>query len=183
MSEETRMKIRGLRQFKSLDGCAFDFPEEGHQAFEEILFNDKLYGTNYTIEKALELPELIDADQPSSQGGFRANPSNGNVNNNRPFHNTSSSQSSRAGRLDIFVGNLPFNCEVDKLQAFITNQGIDGRDVEIRFVMDKDTGQQKGFGFISTFDQEKYNTLLNLNGKIFSGKTLRVNDANSKPNK
>ena len=41
ITEDIKGKIRGLKVFKSMDGCVFDYPEDAHTLFEEIVFNDK----------------------------------------------------------------------------------------------------------------------------------------------
>ena len=63
LKEEIKSKIRGMRLFASMDGCVFDYPEEGHEIFEEILYNDRFYGTNYNLEKIEDLPELLNIDE------------------------------------------------------------------------------------------------------------------------
>ena len=42
LSEDVKGKIKGLKVSKSMDGCVFDFPEDSHTLFEEIVFNDIL---------------------------------------------------------------------------------------------------------------------------------------------
>jgi hypothetical protein len=74
LPEDIKGKIRGLKAFKAMDGCVFDFPEETHKNFEEMVKADKLHGTNFTLSKAEELPELeevVDAYGGGSFGGGR----------------------------------------------------------------------------------------------------------------
>lgn len=197
--EDVKGKIRGLKVFKTMDGCVFDFPEDSHTLFEEIIFNDKFHGINYTLSKAEELPELLEADNvypgnkpafgsnnSSTQGfrsnqGFRGN-SFGNNNSgstNRSFSASAGSRS-RKERMDIFVGNLSSNADVNTVSNFLSANKIDTSDLEIRLVNDKDTGSFKGFGFVSCYDAEKYANILQLGGRMLNGRVVRINDANDK---
>ena len=76
MPEDVKGKIRGLKAFKSMDGCVFDFPEDTHKMFEEILMADKLHGTNFTLTKAEELPEL-EVEENTYQGNSYGGGSSG----------------------------------------------------------------------------------------------------------
>jgi ATP-dependent RNA helicase DDX21 len=186
LPENIRQKARGLRQFKSMDGCVFDFPEDGHTEFEEIIFNDKLYGVNYTIEKTEVLPELVDVDEKGhsypSNNNFRSNRNDradrqGNGFNNDRNNNT---RGGRNDKLDIFIGNLASTIETDRIKSFIDSNGVDTSDVDVRLVLDKETGSKKGFGFITTFRKEIYDKILQLNGKMLLNRAVRINDAKSK---
>lgn len=96
LPDNIKDKIRGMRPFKSMDGCVFDYPEDTHKDFEEIIFNDKMYGQNYTLKKIEEIPELLEsgdnAPRNNSFGGNGhgngyGNNFNGNNNNNNNFGN------------------------------------------------------------------------------------------------
>jgi ATP-dependent RNA helicase DDX21 len=189
LPENIRQKVRGLRQFKTMDGCVFDFPEEGHTEFEEIVFNDKLYGINYTLTKTEELPELVDVDEKGhsfgNNSGFRNNGRNDRQGDrfgggDRGHNLRSSDKGRRDERLDIFIGNLASTIETDKIKSFIENSGIDTSDVDVRLVIDKETGNKKGFGFITTFRKDIYDRILQLNGKMLLNRSVRINDAKSK---
>jgi ATP-dependent RNA helicase DDX21 len=184
--EDTRQKIKGLRQAKTMDECVFDFPEEGHDLFEEMIYNDKLYGRNYTISKCETLPELVDLDERGhgiSQGPFRnTNQTNGNNNSRSQSagHFTRSQGPAGVDRMDIFIGNLSSMTQADRIKTFLDSQGVDTSDTDIRLVNDKETGSFKGFGFISTFKKDTYNKILTLNGKMLANRALRINDAKNK---
>lgn len=207
--EDVKGKIRGLKVFKTMDGCVFDYPEDGHTLFEEIMFNDKFHGINYTLSKAEELPELLEAENvygsnnnnTSRFGGYNSNNSgNGGFNRgnnfggnsggfnregsgNRSFSASAGNRGSfgnRKDRLDIFIGNLSSNADSNSVINFLQANRIDTSDVDVRLVNDKDTGSFKGFGFISCFDKEKYANILQLAGKMINGRSVRINDANDK---
>ena len=182
LTEEYRSKIRGVRQFKTQDGAVFDFPEDGHKEFEEMIFNDRLHGTSYTLSKPEQLPELIEEKQFNNNNSFNNGFNRGGNNNNNSFNRSQSNgrSQSRAGRFDIFIGNLPSAADQDQIKTFIANNGIVSKDLDVRLVFDKDTGSFKGFSFVSTFDKGVYDKLLTLNGKMYMNRSLRVNDAASK---
>jgi len=190
--EDVKGKIRGLKVFKSMDGCVFDYPEDGHTLFEEIMFNDRFHGINYTLSKAEELPELLETENvygSSSNGGntmrtpYGGNNFNNN-NGNRSFSANAQSRNNnnlnRKDRMDIFIGNLPSNADSNTVLNFLQTNKIDSKDIDIRLVNDKDSGFFKGFGFISCFDKEKYANILQLTGKMINGRSVRINDANDK---
>jgi len=166
--DDVRNKIRGMRAFKTMDGVAFDYPEAENQTFEEIIYNDKLYGVNYKLQKEEQLPELAEA--VDSSFGFKTN-SNNNGNENRNGHFR------RQGRMDVFIGNLPNSVNITEIESFIQNNGISKNDLEVRIVIDKDTGNQKNFGYISVYNKEQFDKIITLNGKSLMGKLLRINDA------
>lgn len=190
LPEAIKSKIRGMRVFKSMDGCVFDYPEEGHKDFEEIIFNDRLYGDNYTLSNIEELPELMENSDGVSTSNSRDFRNGGHSSSNyagssgRSFSAGSkfvrSGRSDRSNRMDIFIGNIPFGSEESQLKQWVEKHGVDTSDIDIRFAVDKDSNQMRGFGFISVYDKEKQAKILELNGKQFNHKVLRINDANTK---
>jgi ATP-dependent RNA helicase DDX21 len=188
LKDEIKQKIRGLKCYASMDGCAFDYPEEGHEIFEEILYNDRYYGTNYNLSKPETLPEVQEqkTDTYSSNNTHTNGSSNGfnrnnNFDNNRGREYNTRSHSHKPGRMDIFVGNMPFNVDENKLKEFVSSNGVDVTDLEVRFVMDKETNKPKGFGFISVYDKSIYDKILKLNQKQLNSRSLIITE--SKNNK
>lgn len=184
LTDEKREKVRGMKPFKTMDGVVFDYPEDDHLEFEAILQNHKTHGTTFTLEKPEKLPELADpnatsnSNNSSNYGSNRQNGNHGGHGNNNQSGGgsfTNYSKMDRHKRLDMFIGNLPFNVSEDKIQSFIENNGISPKDIEIRLVMDKETGEQKGFGFISTLDKNVYDKVLGLNGISYMGRRLKIN--------
>ena len=80
--------------------------------------------------------------------------------------------------MNIYVGNLPHKTTEDELrQAFAEF----GQVTEVRLIMDKFSGESKGFGFVempSKAEAEK--AIKAMNGKEFMGRDLNVNEARPK---
>jgi len=170
------LKIKGMKQFANGEGCAFDVPEEISTHFEEVLRKDKFYGANFTVEKAVALPELTDGGKMQYVGN------NSSTNGGHFTRNGGNNDRRGKERKDVFIGNMPFNVDVEDVKEFLKSHKIDPEvDVDIRIAIDKDTGKQKGFTFVSCYDPSKYSAILNLNGSKFQDRALRINDANDKP--
>ena len=78
----------------------------------------------------------------------------------------------------LYVGNLTYGVSDGDLQqmfeAFGTVQSA-------QIIMDRDTGQSKGFGFVEMgSDQEAQAAIQGLNGKEVGGRSLTVNEARPK---
>jgi RNA recognition motif-containing protein len=73
----------------------------------------------------------------------------------------------------LYVGNLPFSTTADDLrEAF----GQFGSVTRAQVVEDRETGRSRGFGFVEM--SEGADTAIdNLNGAMFQGRTLTVNEA------
>jgi cold-inducible RNA-binding protein len=75
----------------------------------------------------------------------------------------------------LYVGNLPFSATDESLMQMFQQAG----QVEsARVVTDRDTGRNKGFGFVEmSTDQEAADAITKFNGTDFEGRTLTVNEA------
>lgn len=79
----------------------------------------------------------------------------------------------------IYVGNLPYNADNQQLTELF---GAFGEVVEATVVMDRDTGQSKGFGFVQmATDDAARNAIQSLNGTMLGNRTIRVNEAQPRP--
>lgn len=79
----------------------------------------------------------------------------------------------------IYVGNLPYTADNDQLAQLF---GAFGEVVEAAVVMDRDTGRSKGFGFVQMANEnEARNAIASLNGTMFGNRTIRVNEAQPRP--
>src|SRR5262249_22409927 len=79
----------------------------------------------------------------------------------------------RAMSKNLYVGNLPFSTtEADLTQAF----GAYGTVTRAQIVTDRDTGRSRGFGFVEMSDGADQ-AIAALNGAMFQGRTLTVNEA------
>jgi RNA recognition motif-containing protein len=75
----------------------------------------------------------------------------------------------------IYVGNLAYGVGNDQLRALFTPHGtVESADV----IMDRDTGQSKGFGFVEmSTDAEARAAIAALDGTQSDGRSLKVNEA------
>ena len=78
----------------------------------------------------------------------------------------------------LYVGNLPYSASQDSLQETFSQCGtVDSVNV----IMDRDTGQSKGFGFVEmSSDSEAQKAIQELNGKEIDGREIKVNEAKPK---
>jgi RNA recognition motif-containing protein len=74
---------------------------------------------------------------------------------------------------NLYVGNLPFSTTADDLrEAF----GQFGSVTRAQVVEDRETGRSRGFGFVEMAEGGD-DAIANLNGALFQGRTLTVNEA------
>jgi hypothetical protein len=128
--EEVKGKVRGLKVFKSMDGCVFDYPEDGHTIFEEIMFNDKLHGINYTLTKAEELPELLEAENVYGSNNNNSNSNSrfgGGYNNNNSFGGNSSGGYNRNNNFNSRDGGSNSHREGSGNRSFSAHAGSSSR--------------------------------------------------------
>jgi cold-inducible RNA-binding protein len=75
----------------------------------------------------------------------------------------------------LFVGKLSFDTTNDSLQALFAQYGT---VVSAQVIIDRGTGQSKGFGFVEMEDQAAAQAAINaLDGHDFEGRTIVVNVA------
>jgi RNA recognition motif-containing protein len=81
--------------------------------------------------------------------------------------------------MNIYVGNLAYRMTEDELrQAF----GEFGEVSSAKIIMDRDTGQSKGFGFVEMPNQAEAEAAISaLNEANIGGRSLRVNEARPRP--
>ncbi|MEM7133245.1 MAG: RNA-binding protein [Chloroflexota bacterium] len=77
--------------------------------------------------------------------------------------------------MNIYVGNLPYRTTDDDLrEAFQAH----GEVTSVNIIMDKFSGQSKGFGFVEMSDDAAANAAIKaLDGQDFQGRNLKVNQA------
>ncbi|AWP11875.1 putative cleavage stimulation factor subunit 2-like [Scophthalmus maximus] len=79
------------------------------------------------------------------------------------------------------LGNIPYEATEEQLKDIFSEVGL---VVSFRLVYDRETGKPKGYGFCEYQDQETaLSAMRNLNGREFSGRALRVDNAASEKNK
>lgn len=75
----------------------------------------------------------------------------------------------------LYVGNLAYSTTSQSLQDLFGQHG-EVRLAEV--VMDRDTGQSKGFGFVEMLnDQGARTAIAALDGRDIDGRSLKVNEA------
>jgi RNA recognition motif-containing protein len=77
--------------------------------------------------------------------------------------------------MKIYVGNLPFTVDSEKLRELFSSFG----DVEEATVIsDKFSGRSKGFGFVTfSNDEDAKKAIKEMNEKEIEGRALKVNEA------
>lgn len=79
---------------------------------------------------------------------------------------------------NIYVGNLDFTVIEDDLRELFRAYGL----VEtVTLAMDRDTGHSRGFAFVEMQnDMEAAHAIAALNGTVFRGRTLNINESRPK---
>ena len=77
--------------------------------------------------------------------------------------------------MNIYVGNLSYNTTEDELRTLFTKFGnVDSA----KLIMDKYSGQSKGFGFVEiSHNSGGQQAIDGLNGREINGRSLTVNKA------
>ncbi len=74
----------------------------------------------------------------------------------------------------IYVGNIPFSATEDDLHNMFSQYG---EVFSVKFIMDRETGRFRGFGFVEMDDAAAKQAVDALNGKEMNGRALRINEA------
>jgi RNA recognition motif-containing protein len=78
----------------------------------------------------------------------------------------------------LYVGSLAYSIDDTKLKDLFAPVGT---VVSAQVIMDRDTNQSKGFGFVEmSSDEEAQKAIKELNGKEVDGRTIMVNEARPK---
>jgi RNA recognition motif-containing protein len=76
---------------------------------------------------------------------------------------------------NLFVGNLPYNVDSDKLGEVFSQAGT---VVSAKVISDKYSGRSRGFGFVEMASQEDVQKAIDMfYGKDLDGRPLVVNEA------
>jgi cold-inducible RNA-binding protein len=78
----------------------------------------------------------------------------------------------------LYVGNLPYKATEDQLKELFAQAGT---VQEVAIIKDRETGQSKGFAFVTMSTEEEAQKAINqLNGKSFGNRELKINLARPK---
>jgi len=81
--------------------------------------------------------------------------------------------------MDIYVGNLPYEADDQKLEELFAQHGT---VTSARVIVDKFSGKSKGFGFVEMPDKAEAEAAIKaINEQDFLGRKLRVNESQPKP--
>lgn len=81
----------------------------------------------------------------------------------------------------LYVGNLSFQTNAETIRSAF--QAI-GEVTDVHAVMDRETGQSRGFAFVTMGSaQEAQRAIAEMNGMMLEGRSLRVNEAEERPNR
>ncbi len=77
--------------------------------------------------------------------------------------------------MNIYVGNLPYNVTDDELRAAFADFG---EVASANVIMDRMSGQSKGFGFVEMPNNSEAEEAINaLNESALNGRNIKVNQA------
>ena len=76
--------------------------------------------------------------------------------------------------MKVYVGNLPFSVDENKLREIFSSYG---ELKEVTIISDKYSGRSKGFGFVELDDEGAKKAISELNDKEVEGRNLKVNEA------
>lgn len=80
---------------------------------------------------------------------------------------------------NLFVGNLPYSVTEDKLGSLFSQCG---EVVSAKIIIDKYTGQSRGFAFVEMSTEEQaQEAIKKLNGADMDGRQITVKEALPKP--
>ena len=80
--------------------------------------------------------------------------------------------------MKIYVGNIATETTEPELRKSFEEYG---EVTSLAMIMDKDTGQPRGFAFVEmTANEDAQKAIAELNGKELAGNALKVNEAHNK---
>ena len=77
----------------------------------------------------------------------------------------------------LFIGNLSWEATEDELRLFLGGDTV----TSVKIISDRETGRSRGFGFVEmSDDDEAKRVITELDGRLFGGRELRINEAHEK---
>lgn len=81
----------------------------------------------------------------------------------------------------LYVGNLSFNANTDSVREAFS---AFGEVTDVHVVSDRETGQSRGFGFVTLGTAEAaQKAIREMNGALLDGRALKVNEAEERQNR
>ena len=81
----------------------------------------------------------------------------------------------------IYIGNLPYSATDQGLAQLFAPYGA---VTEARLIVDRASGQSKGFGFVEMNDDRAARTAIaELNGTVVDDRAIRVSEAQARPDR
>ncbi|MDR2603953.1 MAG: RNA-binding protein [Desulfovibrio sp.] len=77
----------------------------------------------------------------------------------------------------LYVGNLPWSATEEGVRGLFAEHG---NVLSVKLVSDRETGRARGFGFVEMDDADAPGAVQALNGALYEGRNLRVNEAQPK---
>ena len=75
----------------------------------------------------------------------------------------------------LYVGNLSFHCSKEELREAFAKHG---NVTDVHVVTDRESGQSRGFGFVTMGTPAEANAAMQaMNGSMLGGRPLKVNEA------
>ena len=80
--------------------------------------------------------------------------------------------------MNMYIGNLAYDVTEDDLKNAFSEFG---EVSSVKIIIDKFSGRSKGFGFVEMPNNSEADQAIKaLNGKVFSGRSIKVNQAEAK---
>jgi RNA recognition motif-containing protein len=81
----------------------------------------------------------------------------------------------------LYVGNLSYHANTDSVRSAFA---ACGEITDVHVVSDRETGQSRGFGFVTMATAEgAQKAMREMNGALVDGRALKVNEAEERPNR
>jgi RNA recognition motif-containing protein len=80
----------------------------------------------------------------------------------------------------LFIGNLSWNTTDADLSEFV---GAHADVLDAKVITDRDTGRSRGFGFVTVETENVQDVIRALDGQDLDGRQVRVNEAESRPDR
>lgn len=97
------------------------------------------------------------------------------------YRNLNEGYACSGDRMNIYIGNLPYNISEDELRELFAAHG---EVSSANIITDRESGRSKGFGFVEMPDKAQGETAINaLNETNVQGRNLRVNEARPRPDR